>query len=64
MFWKKKDNIIIVDDCIYIHRNGRKYRQLSFWDNGTRYSTIIKDNVTVPDKGTSITRSELGSLKI
>ncbi len=68
MFGRKSNNsansAVTIDDCIYFKRNGTTYRQLSFWENGARYSTLIANDVHVPEVGTVVPRSTLDSWKI
>ena len=62
LFGKKKQKevaVVTIDDVIIVKRDGKSYRQVSYWEGDGRYSTIVDADVELPEKGYTIEKSKL-----
>lgn len=56
---EKKDTIVTIDDIMIVRRDSKSYRQVSYWEDNGRYSTIVDADVELPEKGCTIEKSKL-----
>lgn len=62
--FKRREELVIIDDILPIFTNGCKFKQISFWKNKCRYSTLVFNYSELPQIGEVIPYSQLEKFKV
>ena len=60
----KDEKAIVIDDVFYKKIQGETYKQVSYWRDNCRYSTIVDKDADIPEVGKTMSYSELQNLMI